>query len=273
MPDTNCDDAWPSKPYWWCSCCLLVGSLLFQGCTTVAIQPAQAVDHQKSRDILAALKLKEASIQNLKGLFHASITGSILPISKTIPGVVFYTRPNSIRLKGLTPVGGTFFQFIREDDIYRLMMPASGRFTTGNIQELGRTGDIGRVVSLSLRAMNVVLGKIQGLTLDRLQVYEDERGFRLDIPTISDEEHQDGDVSLMRLWVDKQRYDILYVEYLDQEEEMLMSIACQDFRRFSVLINSSESTIHLPFQIRAEDDRLSGSVTLTFQELAVNTGS
>ncbi|WP_454061945.1 hypothetical protein [Candidatus Nitrospira salsa] len=271
MPDMDRGGGWPSSPWWRCALCLLMGSLLFEGCTTIAIQPEQTVSHQKSRDILAALKLKEASIQNLKGLFQASITGSILPISKTLPGVVFYTRPNSIRLKGLTPVGGTFFQFIREDDAYRLMMPASGRFTTGKIQELGRTGDIGRVVGLSLRAMDVVLGKIPGLTLDRLHVYEDDRGFRLDIPTITDEEHPDGDVSLTRLWVDKQRYDILYVEYLDQEEEMLMSIACQDFRMVSILIDSSESTIHLPFQIRAEDDRLSGSVTLTFQELAVNT--
>ncbi|GJL54166.1 MAG: hypothetical protein NPIRA02_12980 [Nitrospirales bacterium] len=239
----------------------------------MAIHPEQTVSQKKAQEILAALRAKESNIRNLKGLFQASIAGSILPISKTLPGVVFYTRPNSIRLKGFTPVGGTFFQFLREGDVYRLMMPASGRLTTGNIQELGRAGDIGRVVELSLRAIDAVLGIISGANLATMDVYEEEEGFRLDIPASTDQRIEESDVTLTRYWVEKQRYDIVRVEYKNQEHETLMSIACRDFRMFSTSSELSEATMYLPFHLKAEDDRLSGSVTLLFQELAINEES
>ncbi|WP_447968088.1 hypothetical protein [Nitrospira sp. M1] len=274
MPEAKREQGWQLSLRWLILFCLCMASVLLHGCATVAIQPEQTVSPQKAQDILTTLRVKESSIHNLKGLFQASITGSILPISKTMPGVVFYTRPDSIRLRGLTPVGGTFFQFIRNGDAYRLMMPASSRLTTGNIQELGRAGDIGQVVELSLRAMDAVLGKITAFDLDDMDVYEEDERFRLDMPTPGDQEHNDNDVTLTRLWVDKQRYDIVHVEYVDRENKTLMSITCQDFRLLSTSpADPSGRTMYLPFHITAEDDRLSGSVTLLFQELAINEGS
>ncbi len=247
---------------------LLVFSLLFAGCTSVALQPKKVVADQKTQDIINVLKEKEPSIQNLRGLFRASITGSLLPLSRTLPGVVFYTKPASLRLKGLTPVGGTFFQFIRSGNSYRLMMPASGSLTTGDIHELHQAGDIGKVVDLSLRAMDAVLGKVKGLESNEVRFYEEDRGFRIDFL-----ESRDGDdeVSLTRTWVDKQRHDIVYVEYLNNDGELLMSIECEDFRPVPPQDSGLGSLKHLPFRVEAQDTRLSGSVTLQFQELVANT--
>ena len=262
---------WPQFGYWWIlPHFVLMASIFVAGCTTAGLQPKKDIPKQKAQDILEALAVKEASIRTLKGLFRVSIAGSILPVSKTLPGVVFYTRPDSIRLKGFTPVGGTFFQFVRVGEDYRLMLPTSGRFTTGKIQELGQAGDMGHVVELSLRAMDAVLGKIDGLNFNEVQLSEEDRGFRIDIQELSDEKYVENEVVMTRMWVDKQSYDIVHVEYLDGEGDLLLSIDCQDFRTASSPSNSSEPAIQLPFSISAEDDRLSGSVTLKFQEIVAN---
>ena len=249
---------------------LLIASLLISGCTAVGLQQKTEVPRQKAQEIIHELLAKEARIQTLKGLFRVSITGSILPVSKTFPGVVFYTRPDSIRLKGFTPVGGTFFQFVRDGEDYRLVIPTSGRFANGKIQDLAQAGDMGHVVQLSLRAMDAVLGKMKGLNLNETKLYEDDRGYRLDMEELGGDKHVGSEVALTRIWVNKERYDIEYIEYLDEEEDILMSIDCQDFRNVSSTTHSSESAIQLPFHIRAEDDRLSGSVTLMFQEIVAN---
>ena len=250
----------------------LLASFLFAGCTTVAIQPVKAVSGQKAQAILQVLNEKEARIRNLKGLFRVSITGSLLPISKTLPGVVFYTRPDSIRLKGLTPIGGTFFQFVREGEDYRLVMPASGQFARGKLEDLGKAGDIGQVVELSLQAMDAVLGKTMGLNSNMVRLYEEDERFRIDIPLWQAPKYGEGEVVMTRLRVDKERYDIVHVDYLDQDGDVVRRIDCQDFRTVSSTVNSIETLIQLPFHISAEDDRLSGSVTLDFQELVANVG-
>ena len=271
MCNTDCRTGGDAGPHGLHTYLFLVACLLISGCMSVDLQTKTEVPREKAEEIIHALTAKEARIQTLKGLFRASITGSILPVSKTLPGVVFYTRPDSIRLKGFTPVGGTVFQFVREGEDYRLVIPSSGRFTNGKIQDLGRAGDMGHVVQLSLRAMDAVLGKMKGLNLNEAQLYEDNRGYRLDIQELAEEErHAANDVVMTRMWVGKQGYDIVHVEYLDKEGDLFMSIDCQDFRNVSVPTNSSESAIQLPFHIRAEDDRLSGSVTLMFQEMVAN---
>ncbi len=248
---------------------LLISGFLFSGCTTVSLQTNRPVSLQITQDILLALQEKESRILSLKGLFRASITGSLLPISKTIPGVVFYHKPDSIRLKGLTPVGGTFFQFLQDGDDYQLMLPVSGQFTSGKIKEVGQNGDMGNVVELSLRAMDTVLGKIRGLDPKTVRLYEEEHEIRLDIPESGGGKDIMNDVFLTRIWVEKQRKDIVRVQYYDQNGDVLRSIACQDFRDISKVKGASgmEREVYLPFHIRAEDERLSGSVTLDFQEL------
>ena len=270
MPNGDSRKGVFSSPQGFLTNFFLIASLLISGCTAVGLQTKKEVPKQKARDIINALLTKEASIRTLKGLFRVSITGSILPVSKTLPGVVFYTRPDSIRLKGFTPVGGTFFQFVRDGEDYRLAIPTSGRFTNGKIQELGQAGDMGHVVELSLRAMDTVLGKIEGFKLDEAIWYEDDRGYRLDIQELVQEKYSTSGVVMTRMWVNKERYDIVHVEYLDGEGDLLMSIACQDFRTVFSPSDSSESAIQLPFHISAEDDRLSGSVTLMFQEMVAN---
>ncbi len=246
--------------------------LIFSGCTTVAVQPKKIVEHQKTLDIIKVLRAKEPSVRHLKGLFRASITGSILPLSHSFPGVIFYTRPNSIRLKGLTPVGGTLFEFTQEGKNYRLAIPGSGQLTRGSVRELDQAGDLGQAVDLSLRAMDTVLGKIRGLESEDIRLYEEDRGFRMDFLELREANRNNDHVVLTRTWIDKQHYDITYVEYLDQDGELLMSVECDDFRPIPGLVHTSGEIPKLPFRLQAEDTRLSGTVTLEFQEMVVNSG-
>lgn len=251
---------------------VLAASVLLHGCTSTPLQPEKPISAEKAIEILGKLKAREERILHLKGLFHVSITGSILPISRSMPGVVFYTRPDSIRLKGLTPVGGTFFQFVRDGEDYELLMPGNGQSAAGKIHELRRVGDIGQVVELSLHALDAVLGKIQGLTPVFARLFEEQDVFRIDIPTVPGQHAGTNSVSLTRLRVDKVRSDIMQIEYLGRDGEVLRSIDCQDFRAVSTQSLSPDVTpIYLPFHIHAEDDQLSGSVTLDFQELVINS--
>ena len=43
----------------------------------------------------------------MKGLFSAKVRGGLIPISTRVEGAVYYRRPNSMRLRGFTPIGGT----------------------------------------------------------------------------------------------------------------------------------------------------------------------
>ena len=246
--------------------------LVFSGCTTVAVQPKKIVEHHKTLGILKVLKAKELSIRHLKGLFRASITGALLPLSHSFPGVIFYTRPDSIRLKGLTPVGGTLFQFTQEGKNYRLRIPGSGQLTRGSVRELGQAGDLGQAVDLSLKAMDTVLGKIRGLESDEIRLYEEDRGFRMDFHDSPVANRKNDQVILTRTWIDKQHYNITNVEYLDQDGALLMRIKCEDFRPMPGLVQASGEIVQLPFRLEAEDTRLSGTVTLEFQEMVVNSG-
>ena len=251
-------------------CFVFLVSAFLHGCGTTPLQIERVISQEKTQGILERLKARAERIHRLKGLFRVAITGSILPISRTIPGVVFYKRPDSIRLKGLTPVGGTFFQFVRDGEDYRLLIPGNGQSSKGKIHELNRAGDMGQVVELSLRALDAVLGKFERLSSGEARVFEENEAFRIDIPSDLDQRADKKPFILTRLRVDKIRLNIVQIEYLDQGGDVVRSIDCQDFRVVSAQSQTKELPIHLPFHIHAEDDQLSGSVTLDFQELVAN---
>ena len=252
----------------------LIFAVMVSGCTTPPVRPMLPLDSETTNLVLQVLRQRESDIEALKGLFYASITGSILPISQNLNGVLFYRRPHTIQLKGFTRIGGTIFEFLRETDHYQLHLPSAGKFVSGRVSELNQAGEFRQVVELSLRAMDAILGRIDGLGRGYVAFYDDGERIRLEVPPEGSGEDPSADSFITRVWVSKNTFDVVQVEYLIEDEEVAMTVQCSDFREVKQASERSTASIRLPFQIRAEDFQSSGgSMTLIFQEMVANADS
>ena len=225
--------------------------------------------------MLQALRQRESNIKAIKGLFQASITGSVLPISQNLNGVLFYHRPDDVHLRGFTRVGGVIFEFLRENDSYQLRLPSAGKFVRGRITELNKNEEeFSQIVELSLRAVDAILGAIEGIDTGNVALYDDGERIRLDVRPVDDKEIDSEKPFDTRVWVNRYTFDVVQVEYLTEDEDVAMKVDCSDFRIAETDVPFSRTPIRLPFHIRAEDFRSSGgSMTLTFQELVANAES
>jgi hypothetical protein len=119
--------------------------------------------------------------------------------------------------------------------------------------------------------MDAILGKIEDSDGRKVLLYQDEERFRLDIQSMIGTEGNGRDSYMTRVWVNRDSFEVVQVEYLTEDEETVMVVECSDFRVVKSQDPSLSSPIRLPFHIRAEDLRSQGgSMTLTFQELAAN---
>ena len=118
---------WRASPWLFRSIACVVSVAMMSGCTSISVQPQVPLDGEKAQAVLQALREREANIKAIKGLFQASITGSVLPISQNLNGVLFYHRPTDVHLRGFTRVGGVIFEFLRENDSYELRLPSAGK--------------------------------------------------------------------------------------------------------------------------------------------------
>ena len=210
----------------WCSshvgpyllrCLLLV--LLLNGCATVSFQPHVQLSSEETLEVFHSLRNRETNIHSAKGLFRASISGSGIPITHDFDGVVFYDRPDSIRMKGFTRVGGLVFDFVRNQEVYQLQVPGTGRSEAGRIDELGMAGDHGLLIRLSLRAMQAILGKVDHVNPDHVSLYEYESRLILVIPSSNQEDFGFNEDLTMRLWIDRGELDVIRVEYMTDNGE------------------------------------------------------
>lgn len=253
-----------------------VGSLallvMVSGCAVFSVQPEVPLNDEVTQWVLDSLRQRESRIQSVKGLFRASVSGSsVLPISQNLDGVLFYERPYLVRLRGFARVGGTMFEFQRNGDYYQLSIPPAGKAVKGQITTLDASQDVSRVVELSLRTMDAILGKIEDRDGSKILLYQDGERFRLDIKRMIETDGNASDSLTTRVWVNRDTFDVVQVEYLMEDDEIVMVVECSDFRVVKSQDPSTSSPIRLPFHIRAEDLRsLGGSMTLTFQELAAN---
>ena len=177
----------------------LVVGVMVSGCATVPTHPQIPLSPEKTQEVLNSLQEKQARIFSAKGLFRASITGSGLPISQNLDGILFYRRPNSVRLKGFTRVGGVVFDFVRNQEFYQLTLPANGRFITGRLAELPEEEDLSQLIRLSLRAMDAILGKVDKFQPGRALLYENGHGYLLDVPPLDQLKVDSGKSLTMRL--------------------------------------------------------------------------
>ena len=242
---------------------------MVSGCAIVPT-PLIPQNPEKTREVLHVMREREASIQNLRGLFHASVTGPGVAISANFDGVVFYTRPNSVRMKGFTRVGEVIFDFVRNQDMYWLRFPGTGRLVKGHITELDKIGDLSQPVQLGLRAMDAVLGRVNGTHPGEIVLYKEGDRYRLEFPSRGRGRETGSDALTTRMWVDQQKYNLLQVDYLTQEGETAVTVECDDFRGITPHSSPGSSDIQLPFSISAENLQDSGSITLDFQELIAN---
>ena len=246
--------------------------VVVSGCTVFSFQPEVRLNDDVAQWVIESLRQREARIRSVKGLFRASVSGSsILPISQNLDGVLFYERPYVIQLRGFARVGGTIFEFQRDGDYYQLDIPPSGKAVQGRVADLDDSEDVSRVVELSLRTMDAILGKIDKGSESKILLYQDGELFRLDIQMSKNAPKNESNPVMTRVWVNRDTFDVVQVEYLIEDEETVMIVECSDFRVVTSQDPSVSSPIRLPFHIRAEDLRsLGGSMTLKFQELAAN---
>jgi len=254
----------------------IVGSfvllVVLSGCAVFSLQPQAPLNDEVTQWVLDSLRQRESRIQSIKGLFRASVSGSsVLPISQNLDGVLFYERPYWVQLRGFARVGGTIFEFRRDGDHYQLSIPPAGKAVQGQITALDDSQDISRVVELSLRTMDAILGKIEDGDGSKILLYQDGERFRLDIQSMKQPEGNGSHPLMTRVWVNRDTLDVVQVEYLMEDDEIAMVVECSDFRVVESKDPSTSSSIRLPFHIRAEDLRsLGGTMTLTFVELAAN---
>ena len=254
----------------------IVGSfvllVVLSGCAVFSLQPQAPLNDEVTQWVLDSLRQRESRIQSIKGLFRASVSGSsVLPISQNLDGVLFYERPYWVQLRGFARVGGTIFEFRRDGDHYQLSIPPAGKAVQGQITALDDSQDISRVVELSLRTMDAILGKIEDGDGSKILLYQDGERFRLDIQSMKQPEGNGSHPLMTRVWVNRDTLDVVQVEYLMEDDEIAMVVECSDFRVVESKDPSTSSPIRLPFHIRAKDLRsLGGTMTLTFVELAAN---
>lgn len=248
---------------------------LFLGCTTTTpVQEESGLKQATAEELAALLRQREAAIHTMKGLFSAKVRGGLIPISTRVEGAVYYRRPNAMRLRGFTPIGGELFEFVQVDDLYMLRLPTMGKVLTGRQLEMGEMGKLARPFELSVWAMGGVLGTSAIGKDETMKLVEEGARYRLDVfglrPGTASSERQ----LLRRMWFDRRTLLVVEEERLNGSGETDASIHYEDFRTIgetAVPANGSpDARLLRPFKISLEDGRGQGSVQVTFHEIISN---
>jgi len=246
------------------------------GCTV--FQPASdpSLKQATAEELTALLRQREASIHSMKGLFSAKVRGGFIPIASRVEGAVYYRRPNAMRLRGFTAVGGELFEFVQADDLYTLRLPTMGRVLTGRQSDMGEMGKLARPFQLSVWAMGGVLGTGMIAKGETVKLAEDGDRYRLDVYAAADGRAK-GSVLARRLWFDRRTLLVVQEDRLAPNGEMDATIQYEDFRplddpesRLSSAKVAADARLLRPFKISLEDGHGQGSVQVTFHEILPN---
>ena len=250
--------------------CLVVPFLLV-GCAGLGQGSFTAVPPDQSQHVLEALSHKETSIRTLKGLFQAAISGSGIPFSQRFNGVMSYANPDTVHMRGFLRFGVPMMDFHREGNAYELYFPAENEVITGQVEGGAEQTRWDQTVQLSVRALDAVLGKIAGLSTGEVHVFKGETQYRLDMVTVLNRGTTTEENFLVRSWVDAQTFELTSIEYRSSDDDVVVSVECEDYREVNLPAVSGQGPIRLPFVVKATDHRSSGgSITLNFQEFILN---
>ena len=237
---------------------------MFQGAFT-------PVSDRQSQQILESLRQKESAIRSLRGLFQASVSGSGIPFSQRFNGMMSYARPDTVHLRGFLKFGVPMMDFHRKGNDYKLYFPAENEVITGQVEGGSIVTQWDQTVQLSIRALDAVLGKIEGLSEGDIHVFQGETHYRLDMVEMRLNERATQEDYIVRSWVDAQTLELTSIEYRRSIDEVVVSVECEDYREVKAPALSGQGPIRLPFVVKATDHRSTGgSITLNFQEFVLN---
>jgi len=252
--------------------CLLLPVVFLVGCAGLfqgSLRPVE--EEEQGRMVLEALRQKEETIHTLRGLFQASVSGSGIPLSQNLQGMVSYVRPDVLHLKGFIRLGVPVMDFHREGNQYELYFPAEGKVVTGRVDEPEEGAQWDQTVMLSIRALDAVLGKISGLSSAGVRVWKNEDHYRIDIEAGQSSSVSAQEDLTVRTWVDAKTLELTSIEYRRLYDDIVVSVECEDYREVRIKTSGDVSSVRLPFLVRATDHRHGGgSMTLHFQEFIVN---
>ena len=148
--------------------------ILIPGCAGSLQGTYMTVPDNQSKEVLASLRLKEAAIRQLRGLFQASVSGAGIPFSQRFNGMMSYDSPDRVHLRGFLRFGVPMMDFHREGNAYQLSFPAENEVITGQVNGGPTQTQWDQTVQLSVRALDAVLGKISGSTQGEIRVLKGE---------------------------------------------------------------------------------------------------
>ena len=218
------------------------------------------------QQVLATLHAREANITSVKGLFQADVEGSFSPFSHSIQGTLFYQRPQSIRIKGFTRFGGTLFDFLLHNQSYSLHTADRRYPIVGHMPDFRPLGNLGLPVQLSLRAVDVLLGRLRWTAEQFREVRVANTAYRY---TVALTPANAPNVSVLQhVWVDHSSALIQGIEYYTTQGKKLVTLTASDYR--NVGSPDQPGSMVLPFSIEVKEYVTSGSVRLAFSELVPN---
>ena len=245
--------------------CLLLLSLV--GCTITSERVTPPIPAQTSAEIIKTLRGREANAMSFKGLFHAEVDGNGMAFTQSFQGTILYQRPNQYRIKGFTRFGGLVFDFVLSKDFYALSLAQHPKPIIGGLDNFQILGEFRLPVLLSLRAIEVVLGKLP-LDSERIiatQVHDNSYQFDM-----SPDSKIVGVALYQHIVVDKISLQVRQLDYVSAEGKAVVSIHTSDFRQVRDGSSSELRTFNFPFDVRVEDRIEVGSIALEFQEIKAN---
>lgn len=218
--------------------------------------------------VLSTLREREANLESLKGLFQVDVQASALSFLSRVQGTLVYQRPQSIRITGITFIGGRVFDFVVRGGTYALRVPGRQRVMVGRVDDLTGLGELRAPIQLSLGALQALLGKVP-MTADSEVRLEDE-SYRYTISLSHGKSLLDFADGVQHVWVDRYSAQIRAIDYLTADERTQLAFTASDFRTVRDASRPRERSIALPFHVQARDRTTSGTVTLNFLELVAN---
>ena len=241
--------------------CLLLLCLLAAACTTAGPRETLQLKQATAEELTALLHQRELAIQTMKGLFSAKVRGGIIPIASRVEGSLYYRRPNAMRLRGFTAVGGELFEFVQAGDQFRLRLPTMGRVLSGSPSDMSEMGKLARPFQLSVWAMGGLLGTGAIAKSETVTLVEDGDRYRLEVSGPSPNGAQ---VMRRQLWFERQTLLVVREARFTESGAVEATIQYEDFREIG------DGRLLRPFQILLEDGKGQGSVQVTFHEMTPN---
>jgi hypothetical protein len=251
-------------------CVLLAGCALFE---TKEVGPPLRT--ATAEELTSLLRQRGSAIESIKGLFSAKVRGGLLPIASRMEGTVYYRKPNALRLRGFTPVGGEIFELVQADDQYKLRLPTMGRVLVGRQSDMSEMGKLARPFQLSVWAMAGLLGTDSIGPRETVRLREDGDRYRLDVYAAAAPGTEP--VLARRLWFERRTLLVVQEERIAPGGEVDAVIRYEDFRPLDnaavetvAAASAAGAPLLRPFKISLEDGRGQGSVQVTFHEIVPN---